>query len=90
MMMMMVMMKVMVVEVQSRLQAISRGKGAFDDPADRQTQTQTQYSILSFLSIAFIIFLLLAYMPTLWIWFETLGNILRTPFTFILLFGICT
>ena len=41
MMMMMVMMKVMVVEVQSRLQAISRGKGAFDDPADRQTQTQT-------------------------------------------------
>ena len=35
MMMMMVMMKVMVVEVQSRLQAISRGKGTFDDPANR-------------------------------------------------------
>ena len=54
----MMMMAVMAREVQSRLQAISQGRGAFNDPTNRQTRTQTQRSIAYFLFVAFTFFFL--------------------------------
>jgi len=65
------------------LLAISRGKGATnDDTANRQTDTDTHH-ISNFISFPFLFSIYLC----LWILFKILGCILRTPFTFLLLFG---
>ena len=83
-MMMMVVVVMMVVLAALRpLLAISRGRGATnDDPANKQIDTDTHH-ISSFISFPFLFSMYLC----LWILFKTLDCILRTPFTFLLLFG---
>ena len=48
------------------------------------TDTDSIAYFFSFFFVAFIIFLFLAHILALYIWFETLGCILRTSFTFML------
>ena len=62
--MMVMMMAVMVLEVQSRLQAINRGRGGSNNPIERHTDRH-RHSIAYFLFVAFTIFLFSSHACTL-------------------------
>ena len=62
--MMVMMMAVMVLEVQSRLQAINRGRGDYNNPIERHTDRH-RHSIAYFLFVAFTIFLISTHACTL-------------------------